>query len=199
MTKNEIVAYYESRFIPRKYWNLSFKDFENDALDNNYADIIHQLKNYSDKKMFLYGYGVLLYGSYRTGKTALSVATLKYIFKIYKKLFYFIPAYLFYEIFFDDKETYYLLRDQEFIILDDFGREYKKKEFSSETVENFLRYRINKDKGTLITSNLNLGQLSEIYGDAFYCLIEEMFQVKINVPDTSVFTTITKRRGLQNE
>jgi len=173
MDNRIIKSVYESRFIPERYWNISFKNFEQYSLPE-WDSLVKKLKNYGSHSLYKKGKGIFLSGDYRSGKTALSIALLKYILKCNKSAFYFIPVYTFYDLFFNDKDFYDFVKNQDFLVLDDFGREYKKKEFSGETLENFIRFRINANKGTMINSNLSLKNIKEAYGDAIYELLSDI-------------------------
>jgi len=185
MNKNLVQIMYKKHYIPEKYWNYSFSDFLILPMYNEfYQEITHKIQTYIDKQLNTKGFGILLTGPFRSGKTTLAVAIAKYFMKVNKVMPYFISNYLLYSIYFGKEDiSFNDLIQHDFIILDDIGREHKNKDFAGNVLEDFLRERINRNLGTVITTNLTMGEIKETYGTAFYSLINEMFCLQISMKE----------------
>jgi len=202
MNKQLAVATYEQAGLPKKYWNYSFLDFVELPVNGRaYSDIVKKLKAYTENRLDTYGFGIMFTGPFRSGKTALSIAFAKYFMKQHNFMPMFVSNHRLYSAYFgNDSWSFSDLLLSKFIILDDIGREYKRKDFAGNVLEDLIRERINNDLGTLITTNLTPDELKDFYGTAFYSLLNEMFRLQVKMPEmrdnfTMISDNIYKKLG----
>jgi len=202
MNKQLAVATYEQAGLPKKYWNFSFIDFTELPVNREkYQDIAKKLKAYADNRLDTSGYGIMFTGPFRSGKTALSIAFAKYFMKQHGFMPMFVSNHRLYSAYFgNDLWSFSDLLLSKFIILDDIGREYKRKDFAGNVLEDLIRERINSNLGTLITTNLTPDELKDFYGTAFYSLLNEMFRLQVKMPEmrdnfTMISDNVYKKLG----
>jgi len=176
--------------LPAKYRKFKI----NDITYSQSKPIVRRLNKYVNNLNEYYnkGVGLLLYGNPGTAKTALGVAILNVVLKEgYSCYFTTLSDCL--EILFDyweDKKNNLFLKlsNVDFLMIDDIGREYRPRSgITEKNLDELIRYRTDSLLPTILTSNLSLEQLGDIYGDRFYSILHEHF---IHIP----FTTADYRR-----
>jgi len=159
--------------IPQIYWDKVFHNFCNDdrakAITERYVSMIDEA--YDE------GMGVLFAGKHGTGKTMLSCIVLKSALKNGYTVRYLDTPKIIDNIMagFGDRQIKdrlsTIVAGTEFLVIDDFGKEYKgvgdklapmiQLEF-----DRILRLRIGKGKVTIGTTNHNSNSIRKAYGDS---------------------------------
>ena len=173
--------------IPQIYWPLGLKDFFGDkrakAIVERYIGMLDEA--------FKEGQGLLFSGKHGTGKTMLSCVILKEALKKGYTIRYLDTPKILDNIMagFGDKQIKSRLETivagTEFLVIDDFGKEYKgvgdklmpmvQLEF-----DRILRMRINRGKVTIGTTNYEKKIIEKVYGDSVCSVFLGHMQV-INV------------------
>jgi len=130
------------------------------------------------ESMALNGYGLLILGTYRSGKTALSIVCAKEVLRWYGTAFFvcaddIVPAVI--EKWICDEEEGVTwneyMKDVDLLIIDDLGRE-KISEYSKSAIERIIRWRYDNVLMTIITSNMKVSELEELYGKGFMGVVK---------------------------
>jgi DNA replication protein DnaC len=132
------------------------------------------------KDMVKAGFGLLLHGSYGTGKTLLSVLVAKELVKLGYNIYFATFSQMVDEFTRGWGDTEEKIKFEQKIVksdaffLDDIGKEFKaKNNLSESTFDHVLRQRALDSRPTFITTNMTLGELKEGYGSAIFSLITE--------------------------
>lgn len=150
-----------------------FKDFDNEFNEINYNNI----KNYPGakseiKKKLKKKQRIYLTGAFRSGRTYISIAMCNsYINKHIdcKVAFINCPKRFseLVDLYFNDKETFKSLmesiKNSDFVVLDDFGSEFKSSTVRDLVVKPILLYRASNNLNTIFTSNFNLNEIYKMY------------------------------------
>ena len=139
--------------IPSKYRYADIKIIKVKALKQSLTVIKNYVSKLSDYKIS--GKGLYIYGTTGTGKSYVACYVLEEALKLgYTSFFCTIEQYK--RALFDKDEDYlYNVNESDFILIDDYGREFSDtKGFIDSQVDELLRYRYDRNKATIITSNI---------------------------------------------
>lgn len=165
--------------IGRRYWKARLEDFPEGykGLDvvQRYVDSL--LDNIRD------GYGLLIFGPKGHGKTHVSCVVLKRAL-LHNARGLLLPVNRLQEVVIerpafsidhDEISLFHRARDVDLLVLDDLGEEHTK-DFNTRVLENLLRYRSNRRRATILTTNLKPsdGELEDRYGTWLPQLLEEL-------------------------
>ena len=168
--------------IGKRYWKATVRDIPKDyrcrEIILRYHDQI--IENVWD------GIGLLLFGPKGHGKTHAAIALLKKALA-HNARGLFLPVNRLQEVViersrleFDEDEDVTILeraRLADLLILDDLGEEHTK-DFSARMLENLCRYRSNRHRATIFTTNLNpdpkVGELVQHYGTWIESILKGM-------------------------
>lgn len=161
-----------------EHFDLDFYPKENDGVHrftpyDNMRNILTKTKSFTetfDKT----GGNLLFYGETGLGKTYLSNCIAKALLDTGHTVLYQSAIHLFEEVCGDvimkkgqnpkSQETYRYLYDCDLLIIDDLGTEFTNSFVSSELYD-ILNTRMREKKSTLISTNLNLQELTDRYSD----------------------------------
>jgi len=156
--------------IPSLFWGREVVDIL--AGD----DVAKFIQNYVDDPApkLEEGLGFFISGAMGSGKTTASAVFLMepiYRGQITHARFLEAPALM--SMVFDEPELLLYYKKRKILVLDDFGREYRKNtEYVAKLYEDFIRYRMTHKLVTGITSNLSLEEIEKAYGAGVAYLIE---------------------------
>lgn len=166
--------------IGRRYWDASLDAIETDA------DHERILRTYAERigRVRRRGRGLLFYGPNSAGKTYGSVCLLKHAVSWGYSAYCIMAADLKDavirdEVFEEDfvrgrVTTEQRIREVDFLLLEDVGKEYKAKSgFGENLMENLLRHRTRNMLPTIITTNLSLPDFRERYGRSTFEIARE--------------------------
>jgi DNA replication protein DnaC len=170
--------------IPFPYWDATLeviREKDDLAARKTLSKYIKDIRRAMD-----IGYGMIINGEYGTGKTSAGVILLKYLRRI-SGMGYFITAHeyiqdVFSKTMFDEiTSVYERVRDVDLLLLDDLGKETSKLDSENDNVATML-VSLLKDRGaagrsTIITSNLNLGELQKVYGKSFMEAVKDRMAI----------------------
>jgi DNA replication protein DnaC len=173
-----LYALYLRSNLPRVYWDLDMKDFKGDK------DLLKLVKKYIDnlEEALKWGQGFIFYGDYGTGKTSLACMIGK---EAIKKDFSvkFISMSKILDMIKDSFDSYETkdrldttIERVEILILDDLGKEYfgVRKQLApmlSLKLDSLFRERINRNRITVVTTNLGSKAIKETYGDSVWSVL----------------------------
>lgn len=186
---------YPSTRLALDFQNASFENFSFDYYDPKLIDDVSKVSSLEyAKNAFEYcqsfvknfsstGGNILLYGETGLGKTFLSNCIGNAILKQGYSVLY-VTAPQFIDIFerkMKDRSEEYrrdfdLLHDVDLLIIDDLGTEFQNS-FSVTNVLECVNDRILYKKSTVISSNLNLKRLQEVYTERFSSRIVEHYKI----------------------
>jgi len=161
--------------IPKRYWKASLDRVTDAIFKQHIVGYLVGIKEALDK-----GIGMILNGQQGTGKTAIGALCLKQARRI-GATGYFITADQYIRsniqrIPFDD--TVMIIgrcRDVDLLVLDDMSREAVNLSSSGDSVaamfEALIKDRCSDGKSTIITTNLNMHDFSEIYGESMFGML----------------------------
>lgn len=172
----QLYKHYLNAGIGVTYQRLHWSDFNGDP------KILDQIAKYvlAPDKYITRGVGLILVGDFGTGKTMLATLALKEFVKkgytCYSTTFANMVDMLT-ASWYDQEERLFFRRkvlNSEVLLLDDLGKELKRKNSLSETTfDNILRTRMQAGRPTFITTNMNRDELEEGYGAAVLSLLVE--------------------------
>jgi DNA replication protein DnaC len=147
--------------IPTHYRHMSFNDIDEPKLKKAIKDV----KDYIDLAKFYRnsGKGLYLHGASGTAKTSVGCITLMELMKkghsaYYTDLNYYLESQFASND--DDDDLYDLLREQDFVLLDNMGREYQdSKGFKKSKIEELIRFRADHRMPIIMISNLSQDDL----------------------------------------
>lgn len=118
---------------------------------NTIRDYVSNLKQNKDN-----GKGLYIYGTTGTGKSYIACYVLEQsILKGYSAFFCTVEQYK-RALFDKDTDYIYNVNESDFTLIDDYGREFSDtKGFIDSQVDEMLRYRYDRNKPTIITSNVS--------------------------------------------
>lgn len=174
--QKQLHKHYLNAGIGTTYQRLDFFDYEGDQ------GVLEALLKYIEgyERYASRGIGLLLTGSYGTGKTLLANLILKEFVKAGYKVF----ATTFAQTIdmltagwkSNDDRRYFQRRfvDSEILLLDDIGRELRSKSNLTEsTFDTILRTRVQEGRPSFITTNMSPEELGDGYGSAVLSLLKE--------------------------
>ena len=176
MMQRQLHKHYLNAGIGTTYQRLDFPDYDGDK------EVLSALLRYIEgyERYAARGIGLLLTGSYGTGKTLLANLILKEFVKQGYRVF----ATTFAQTIdmltagwkSNDHRRYFQRRfvDSEILLLDDVGRELRSKSNLTEsTFDTILRTRVQEGRPTFITTNMSPEELGDGYGSAVLSLLKE--------------------------
>jgi len=176
MMQRQLHKHYLNAGIGTTYQRLDFPDYDGDK------EVLSALLRYIEgyERYAARGIGLLLTGSYGTGKTLLANLILKEFVKQGYRVF----ATTFAQTIdmltagwkSNDDRRYFQRRfvDSEILLLDDVGRELRSKSNLTEsTFDTILRTRVQEGRPTFITTNMSPEELGDGYGSAVLSLLKE--------------------------
>jgi DNA replication protein DnaC len=178
------VEWLEHMGIPRVHWKVKFIDIP-DKCSHKKA-----VRSYLDKIRYnvLSGKGLLLWGDYGRGKSALAAICLVHAAAngfighwIKAKE---IPKHVIEQTPFDDELTMYE-RAQEcpLLVIDEFQIRYEETKYTEWSAEDLVRSRIDQKLATIMTTNVPLRQIEASY-PAFYSVLQEgLYPIKVQGHD----------------
>lgn len=139
--------------IPVKYRYADIKAIQVPALKNSLDIINNYIQNLEQYKQD--GLGLYIYGTTGTGKSYVSCYVLEQAMqKGYSTFFCTVEQYK-RALFDKDNDYIYNVNESDFTLIDDYGREFSDtKGFIDSQVDEMLRYRYDRNKPTIITSNI---------------------------------------------
>ena len=174
--QRQLHKHYLNAGIGTTYQRLDFPDYDGDK------EVLSALLRYIEgyERYAARGIGLLLTGSYGTGKTLLANLILKEFVKQGYRVF----ATTFAQTIdmltagwkSNDDRRYFQRRfvDSEILLLDDVGRELRSKSNLTEsTFDTILRTRVQEGRPTFITTNMSPEELGDGYGSAVLSLLKE--------------------------
>lgn len=159
------------------YQRLSWDDYEGDPVLRQVIDgYLASYENFVSR-----GVGLILHGSFGTGKTFAATMLIKDLVKLgydcYSTTFASMID-MFTAGWRSDVDRRYFLDKvvlSDVLLLDDLGKELKRKNGLSEaTFDDVLRRRVQDGRPTLLTTNMTRRELSEGYGGAILSLLKEV-------------------------
>jgi DNA replication protein DnaC len=157
--------------IPKRFWDAQAE--KNSEVGRFIADIVSNLKR---------GNGIVLVGAHGIGKTwnaaAIARAALRHSVKVL-----FVTAQDLVDSFkpdakrFDDDTTMLeALRSRRLLVIDDLGEEYRTANsgYAETTITNLIRYRVQHNLSTVLTTNLTAEDVETIYGPRLRSLLNEV-------------------------
>lgn len=174
MTTEE--GYYLSCGILQKWHTKSFKQYTNDDV------ALEKIQSYLSKheKFRAEGVGIFLYGANGTGKSHLLNCAFKELIKLRYKVritsFSSLISSFIQGWYETDRES--VIRDlkrADFLAIEELGKEFKSKEseLAKTVLDNILRYRIQMNKPTWITSNNKPSDLESAYSVDISSMLKE--------------------------
>ena len=147
--------------IPMKYRYADIKIIQVDALKHSLGIIDTYVQNLDENKKD--GLGLYIYGATGTGKSYVSCYVLEQaILKGYTAFFCTVEQYK-RALFDKDNDYIYNVNESDFTLIDDYGREFSDtKGFIDSQVDEMLRYRYDRNKPTLITSNISARDIENL-------------------------------------
>lgn len=138
--------------IPTKYRDATLEQLTEPQIKPSVLKVRAYINDIDEQKR--QGKGLYLYGNTGSGKTVIGSCVLKAaLLKNYTAFFCTVEQYKA-SIFNKDEEYLYCMREYDFVLIDDYGREYSdQKGFIDSQVDDLLRYRSDRMKSTIITSN----------------------------------------------
>lgn len=139
--------------IPAKYRYADIKIIQVEALKHSLNTIDTYVQNLEQNRKN--GLGLYIYGTTGTGKSYISCYVLEQaILKGYSTFFCTVEQYK-RALFDKDSDYIYNVNESDFTLIDDYGREFSDtKGFIDSQVDEMLRYRYDRNKPTIITSNI---------------------------------------------
>ena len=139
--------------IPSKYRYADIKDIQVPALKDSLNKITSYINALDDNRKS--GTGLYLYGTTGTGKSYVACYVLEQALrKGYSTFFCTVEQYK-RSLFDKDNDYIYNVNESDFTLIDDYGREFSDtKGFIDAQVDEMLRYRYDRNKPTIITSNI---------------------------------------------
>ena len=139
--------------IPSKYRYADINNIQVATLKDSLKEIKKYVKNLKENKEA--GLGLYLYGTTGTGKSYIACYVLEQALQQgYSAFFCTVEQYK-RALFDKDSDYIYNVNESDFTLIDDYGREFSDtKGFIDSQVDEMLRYRYDRNKSTIITSNI---------------------------------------------
>jgi len=173
--------------VPKKYWGAKIDDWPDDyggfdPCQAFHTDIVEMLRD---------GLGMILYGRPGHGKTRMAASMLKAGMRHCASAAFLETSRVQHAIISKDVELgivssrpiMELAEEVDLLVLDDLGAEHSK-EWLKAQVEALLRFRIARNRSTIVTTNLAMSDLTTIYGEGLLSVLKEaLYPVKIEGKD----------------
>ena len=171
----QLHKHYLAAGIGVRYQRLDWDDLKDEVVFQKVGEYAND-PDYLEK-----GIGLILTGEFGTGKTLAANLCLKEFIRNYG---YSCFATTFSEMielytagwYSEDDKTYFNRKviESQVLLLDDIGREMRRKTRLSETTfDNVLRTRVQQGRATILTTNMDLDELGKGYGGAVLSMLSE--------------------------
>jgi len=181
LTQYETYIELDDAGINREYWDLTFKDWKGDLVAKK--RVVEYIDNIDSA--YENGLGLVLHGSYGTGKTMLSSLILTAALKKEHTIRFITMAEVCDKMrskidnvednsFYEDK-----VKNVDFLCLDNLGSEYHPTKFGTYILSTFdilARYRRRNFLPTILTTNLSKSDFIDLYGSAISSLFSACSQ-----------------------
>jgi len=160
--------------IPLKYRSFTFDDFNSVTLRKS----VNKLKNYIEMldKNKSNGTGLYLFGNSGTGKTSLGCLVMLEALKHGYSCYFCVVDQYRKSLFESNSEVLDKIRNSQFLMIDDIGREFQdSKGFIESYLDDLVRHRTDNLTPTIITSNLSESTATDSFRMA--SIIKEHFLV----------------------
>lgn len=172
----QLHKHYLNAGIYPNYQRLTWDDYQGDSKPK---EIVESYLEHHDE-LVAAGIGLTFTGTYGIGKTLLMTLLVKELVKA--GVFCYASTFANMLDMFtsgwtskDDQQYFFeKMKSTEVLLLDDLGRGFKtKNNLSESTFDNVIRFRMQSEKVTLLTSNMPPPQLEQEYGGALASLMTE--------------------------
>jgi DNA replication protein DnaC len=153
--------------VPRRKWKTTF-DQVPDA-PPYLSVVLGYVANLKDN--LEQGNGLLLYGPYRGGKSSLAACIVREVAR-HKARPYWLESFEVADGWLAEDERYDQVREAHLLVIDDLGMEGNA-DFRKELMARALRYRLEREGATIITTNMTPAQITEHYSAKLMALLRE--------------------------
>jgi DNA replication protein DnaC len=155
--------------VPRRKWKTTLDQVPTDGSTTYMPVILGYIE--SLKENLEQGNGLLLHGPYRSGKSSLAACIVRHV-AAHKARPYWLESFELADGWLAEDERYDQIRQAHLLVVDDLGMEGNA-DFRRELVARSLRYRLEREGATIITTNMSPAQLSDYYGPKLLALLRE--------------------------
>lgn len=147
--------------IPLKYRNADINIINIEKLKDSLNAIKNYVLNLKSHKQD--GVGLYLYGTTGTGKSYIACYVLEQAIRLGFSTFFCTVEQYKRALFDKDEDYIYNINESDFTLIDDYGREFSDtKGFIDSQVDEMLRYRYDRNKSTIITSNISAKDIDNL-------------------------------------
>ncbi len=155
--------------VPRRKWTATLDQVPATGSTGYMPVILAYIENL--KANLEQGNGLLLYGPYRRGKSCLAACIVRHV-AAHKARPYWLEAFEVADGWMDEDERYDQTRESHLLVVDDLGMEGDAA-FRKELMMRALRYRLEREGATIITTNMTPAQIAEHYSPKLLALFQE--------------------------
>lgn len=127
------------------------------------------------------GQGLLLYGPYRSGKSCLAALCCKEVLG-HRCSAYWLEAFELVDGWIQKDNRYASFRDAHLMVIDDLGTEAQDagRDFPRQIVRESMRYRLERLRPVIVTTNLSPDEVKKAYGEKFMALLGD-YLLAVNI------------------
>jgi len=155
--------------LPKQFWSKRFENF--DTYNESLKKSREICEKYTNKNLWNKGINLFLLGSYGRGKTHLAASITREAVKTGESVIFITAPQLTGE-FKEVREKFNKLKKVNLLIIDDVAGELDNS-FISQEFFNLINYRYEAEKGTVITTNLNINVLKNEFGPRIWDRLSE--------------------------
>lgn len=155
--------------VPKSKWNVTLDKIRDKPYCKTVETYMEHLKDNCER-----GRGMLLYGTYRSGKSSIGAIILREVAR-HRCRPYFLEAFELVDGWFAKDHRYDMTRGCHLLVLDDMGMEAEDPAQSvrRSIIKQAIRFRLERERAIIITTNMSPKQLRETYGDKLMALLSE--------------------------
>lgn len=155
--------------VPRSKWVADIERIKGQAYYQAIADYITNLKVNCET-----GRGLLLYGTYRSGKSCIAAMVVRELAR-HRCNPYWLESFELVDGWFKNDNRYDMTRTAHLLVIDDLGLEveFENNNARKSIINQALRFRLERERATIITTNMTTKKMKETYGEKTMMLLQD--------------------------
>ena len=161
--------------VPRSKWNADLEQIREMPYYKCISEYISNLKDNCER-----GIGLLLTGPYRSGKSSIAALAVREMAR-HRCTPYWLEAFELVDGWFEKENRYDMARSSHLLVVDDLGMESEDENNVTRRsiIKQILRYRLERERPVIITTNMSMKKILEVYKEKMMTLLTEYMHLVV--------------------